>query len=126
MCKTYIHIKFLSRVQYVFRYVAFFLIIDLLLRILSLLDKFPERRYNGIKHTRVRDLFSLRIDPAAAVPIAEPAEKLAFFPAFGNDSINREALTDSYKSDPASLCVPGQSLDKSRSIRYLGFKSTNS
>jgi len=59
--------------------------------------------YDGLRHTRVRDLFSLRIDPLTPVPITEPVRKLAFLPVIGNDSINREATPNDFQAGPVIL-----------------------
>ena len=61
--------------------------------------------YNGFRHTRVRDLFSLRIDPLTPVPIGEPVRKLDLRPVNVYLVFNREGL-NANRFKPALLRQP--------------------
>ena len=62
--------------------------------------------YNGFRHTRRRDLFSLRIGPLPPVPIGEPAKRIDLSPETVYLVFNREGFTPNRFQARAATSAP--------------------
>ena len=62
--------------------------------------------YNRFRHTRVRDLFSLRIGLLTPVPIGEPVRSVVFSPETVYLVFNREGCTPNRFQARAATSAP--------------------